>query len=288
LGNNAPMKTDSLFYRIFLYSPSLFFGLIDQPSETVKAYKFDSIEIKQTAFRIDGIFIPKAKRSDRPIYFIEAQMQRDRRFYWRFFAEVGLFLRQKTPRQDWRGVIIWGRRAHDPGVPNHWIEFIQSQRVQIIYLDELPQNEFDMNTQIFSLLIANQRQSLPKAQAILTQLHPPLVTGDFQRELIGLIETILVYKFPKKTKPEIMAMIGTNDLKKTRFYKDVFTEGKEEGREEGREESQKTAVLGMFNFGLTADQIAQSLSIPLEKAQGIIKLSQETPKQKKRKAPKKQ
>jgi predicted transposase YdaD len=81
-----------------------------------------------------------------------------------------------------------------------------------------------------------------------------------------------------------MAMIGTNDLKKTRFYQDVFAEGKEEGREE----IQKTAVLGMFNLGLTADQIAQSLSIPLEKAQRIIKLSQETPKQKKRKAPKKQ
>jgi predicted transposase YdaD len=140
-----------------------------------------------------------------------------------------------------------------------------------------------MNTQIFRLLIANQKQSLSKAQAILTQLHPPLVTGDFQRELVDLIQTILVYKFPQKTKPEIIAMLGTNDLKKTRFYKDVFTEGKEEGGEE----SQKTAVLGMFNLELTIDQIAQSLSISPEKVKGIIKLSQETPTQKKRKALKK-
>jgi predicted transposase/invertase (TIGR01784 family) len=272
------MKTDSLFYRIFRYAPTLFFALIDQPAATARAYKFDSIEIKQTAFRLDGVFVPKAKRSDRPIYFVEAQLQRDRKFYWRFFAEVGLFLRQETPKQDWRGVVIWGKRSHDPGVPNHWREFVQSQRVQIIYLDELASDEADLNTKVFQLLVAKQRQSIPQAREIMTLLKPPIVTGDLQSELVDLIETILVYKFPNRTKEEIIAMLGTDDLKKTRFYKDVFAEGQEEGREQGqeegreqgREEIQQKGVVELLKLGLAAEQIARSLSLPLATTKKMI------------------
>jgi predicted transposase/invertase (TIGR01784 family) len=264
------MKTDSLFYRIFRYAPTLFFALIDQPAATARAYKFDSIEIKQTAFRLDGVFVPKAKRSDRPIYFVEAQLQRDRKFYWRFFAEVGLFLRQETPKQDWRGVVIWGKRNHDPGVPNHWREFVQSQRVQIIYLDELASDEADLNTKVFQLLVAKQRQSIPQAREIMTLLKPPIVTGDLQSELVDLIETILVYKFPNRTKEEIIAMLGTDDLKKTRFYKDVFAEGQEEGREQGREEIQQKGVVELLKLGLAAEQIARSLSLPLATTKKMI------------------
>ncbi|HLA36063.1 MAG TPA: DUF4351 domain-containing protein, partial [Rhodocyclaceae bacterium] len=48
-------------------------------------------------------------------------------------------------------------------------------------------------------------------------------------------ETILVYKLPKLTREEIKHMIGVQDidLRQTRFYQDVFTEGRQEGRQEG-------------------------------------------------------
>jgi predicted transposase/invertase (TIGR01784 family) len=269
-GHNAVMKTDSLFYRIFRYAPTLFFELIDEPAATARAYKFDSIEIKQTAFRLDGVFVPKAKRSQRPIYFVEAQLQRDRKFYWRFFAEVGLFLKQETPKQDWRGVIIWGKRSHDPGVPNHWQEFVQSQRVQIIYLDELASDEADLNTKVFQLLVAKQRQSIPQAKQIMTLLKPPIVTGDLQSELVDLVETILFYKLARKTREEIATMLGTHSLKETRVYKDAFADGREEGREECREEFQQKAVAELLKLGLNADQIAQGLSLPLATAKKMI------------------
>jgi predicted transposase YdaD len=124
---------------------------------------------------------------------------------------VGLFLRQKMPTQDWRGVIVWGKRSFDPGVPIHWMEFIQSQRVQIIYLDELEDTDSSLATQIFRLLVAPQRQSVKQAQEILTWVKPPIVTSDLRRELVDLVETILVYKFPKKTKTEIIAAIPNSN-----------------------------------------------------------------------------
>jgi predicted transposase YdaD len=49
-----------------------------------------------------------------------------------------------------------------------------------------------------------------------------------------LIETILVYKLPTLSREEIQAMLELTDvdLKQTRFYQDVFTEGRLEGGQE--------------------------------------------------------
>ncbi|MDF0552595.1 DUF2887 domain-containing protein [Kamptonema sp. UHCC 0994] len=52
------MKTDSIFYRLFKEFPSSFFELIGRPASEANAYRFDSFEWKQTAFRIDGLFLP--------------------------------------------------------------------------------------------------------------------------------------------------------------------------------------------------------------------------------------
>ena len=52
-----PLKTDSLFYLLFETVPSILFELIGQPA-LAPGYRFSSVELKQTAFRIDGVFIP--------------------------------------------------------------------------------------------------------------------------------------------------------------------------------------------------------------------------------------
>lgn len=51
------MQTDTLFYHLFKMLPNLFFEIaqLDYPP---KAYQFNSIEIKQMAFRLDGVFQP--------------------------------------------------------------------------------------------------------------------------------------------------------------------------------------------------------------------------------------
>ena len=46
----------------------------------------------------------------------------------------------------------------------------------------------------------------------------------------------LVYKFPKLYREEIRMLLDLKDpdLRKTRFFQEVYAEGREEGREEGR------------------------------------------------------
>lgn len=52
------MKTDSLFYQIFLNFPTIFFELINQPNTNTQTYEFTSREVKQLSFRLDGLFLP--------------------------------------------------------------------------------------------------------------------------------------------------------------------------------------------------------------------------------------
>lgn len=82
------MKTDSIFYRLFQEFPSIFFELINNPPETANSYQFSSVEIKQTAFRIDGVFLPI--QEDNPIYFVEVQFQSDTELYSRLLSEIFL------------------------------------------------------------------------------------------------------------------------------------------------------------------------------------------------------
>lgn len=75
------MKTDSLLYRIFQELPSTFFELIGKTASEAEAYRFESVEIKQTSFRIDGVFSPKSARSKRPLYFGEFQFYKNQNLY---------------------------------------------------------------------------------------------------------------------------------------------------------------------------------------------------------------
>ena len=101
------MKTDSLFYRIFRTAPAIFFDLIGQPQQ--QGYEFKSIEVKQTSFRIDGVFLPSPEIPDQPVYFVEVQFQKDPLLYQRLFAEIFLFLEQNPLIADWQAVVIYPR-----------------------------------------------------------------------------------------------------------------------------------------------------------------------------------
>ncbi len=68
------MKTDTLFYRLFLRQPKLALELLglDYPNDS---YQFSSEEIKQTAFRIDGLFKPVSDNPNQPLIFVEVLIQ---------------------------------------------------------------------------------------------------------------------------------------------------------------------------------------------------------------------
>ncbi|WP_448274214.1 Rpn family recombination-promoting nuclease/putative transposase [Nostoc sp. DSM 114160] len=96
-----------------------------------------------------------------------------------------------------------------------------------------------------------------------------------------LIETILIYKLPRLSQEEIGKMFGANfelnDLRQTRFFQDVFEEGKKEGKqeafeeakqegkqeafEEGKQEAKLEVIPHLLAFGCSIEQIAQALGL---------------------------
>ena len=56
-------------------------------------------------------------------------------------------------------------------------------------------------------------------------------------------------------------MFGSNELKQTRFYQDVFAEGEQKGKHEGREEGKLETIPQLLTLGLSIEQIAQGLSL---------------------------
>src|SRR5690242_11742421 len=101
------VKTDALFYSLFQTFPNIFFELIGQPETDANSYQFTSIELKQQAFRLDGVFLPLTDNPNQSIYFLEVQFQKDEAFYQRVFAEIFLYLYQYQPINDWRAVVIF-------------------------------------------------------------------------------------------------------------------------------------------------------------------------------------
>jgi predicted transposase/invertase (TIGR01784 family) len=175
------VKTDSIFYRIFKDFPSIFFELINNPPETADAYTFSSVEIKQTSFRIDGIFLPLQENKETPIYFIEVQFQTDTEIYSRLFSEINLYLRQNKPKNSWRGIVIFPTRSIDTGDIDNYSEYFTSQRVRRIYLDELGvAASLPVGIATIKLIVENENTAILSARELIAKTQRELGTKEPQ------------------------------------------------------------------------------------------------------------
>ena len=261
------MKTDSIFYRLFQEIPSIFFELIGNSPQLAELYQFSSVEVKQTAFRIDGVFLPN-QNTDNPIYFLEVQFQLDKDLYHRVFSEIFLYIRQNNPKNHWNAVVIYPTRNIDTKDIQHYQEFFTSQRVRVIYLDELEDiASLPIGVATIKLIIAKKDSSIIQARELITRTKQEIESEVQQQQVLQIIETILIYKFPRMNREEIEAMFGLSELKQTRFYQEAKEEGKEEGIEVGIEVGERKAKLdavpGLIALGLTREQIAQVLNLSL-------------------------
>ncbi|MFN3639257.1 MAG: flagellar assembly protein H, partial [Chloroherpetonaceae bacterium] len=85
---------------------------------------------------------------------------------------------------------------------------------------------------------------------------------------------ILSYKFRTLTREEIRKMLKIQEelgLRETAFYKEAFEEGRQEGKQEGRQEGKLATVPLLRELGLSDEQIAEKLGLPLIDVQRVPK-----------------
>ncbi|MTJ46506.1 DUF2887 domain-containing protein [Dolichospermum sp. UHCC 0259] len=224
------MKTDKLFYRLFLSQPGLITELIPEIPKDCE-FTYSAPGVKEKGFELDGLLTPIAKDLNLPLVFLEAQMQRDPKFYGRYFAEIFMYLYQYNVKQPWYGLLILPNRQEDLGSDVPYQSLLTSQVKRLYLEDLLPLTNLSPNLSLLKLLVVNEQDTAPLAQAILNSAE----TEEELRRRLDLVEAILVNKFPQLSTKEILKMLNlkTADVTQTRFYQEVFQEGQQEGRQEG-------------------------------------------------------
>jgi predicted transposase/invertase (TIGR01784 family) len=259
------MKTDKLYYQIFLSYPALLAELIPGlPADC--EFEYVAPVVKESEFRLDGLLMPLTDNPNVPVVFLEAQMQPDNRFYGRYFAETHLYLYQYQINRPWRGLLILQSRQQQLGSETPYVILLDHQ-VQRLYLqDLLNESQLPLSLALLQLIVLSD-ESVPQAAKELIKTAKSQGEQAFQTTL-EIIEAILINKFPQLSPQEVLVMldIKTADFRQTRFYQDVFQEGREEGREEGEQKGEAKILLKLLKrrFGyLLEDQEAQVKALSL-------------------------
>jgi len=258
------VKRDSIYYQIFKRFPGLLFELVDHPPTQAQNYRFESVEVKETAFRIDGVFLPPVGTTPRVIFFAEVQFQKDEALYHRFFTESVMYLnRNRSQYDDWFCVVIFPSRNLEPSDQKTHRMFLNSDQVQRIYLDELGSpNQQPIGINLMQLTIAPDSVMAEQARLLIERVQLEKTDTLPKNEIIDIITTIAVYKFSTLSREEVEAMLGLT-LEQTRVYQ----EAKAEGREEREAEMLKLTVPLLLKTGMTVSQIAQQLNVDVEAVQ---------------------
>lgn len=219
------MKTDSLFFHIFKTSPSILFELLGQPAILSENYSFGSVEIKQVGFRLDGVFLPKPSAVDQTVIFLEVQFQKDTTFYHRLIAEIHLFLKLNPNTFDWKAVVIFSRRSIEPTDFRLFRNIIHSDQVHRIYLEDLKApSDGATGLDLMRLIVARKKDAVSQAKDLLSRTRQRAVTEPQLNVIMELVETVIIYKFPKLGREEIAKMLGLSELRETKVYQEVRTE----------------------------------------------------------------
>ena len=148
------------------------------------------------------------------------------------------------------------------------------ERVTRIYLDEL--RESSLGVGVVKLVIETEKAAPALARRLIAQANQQLTDTKIKRDLINLIETIIVYKLPKKSRKEIEAMLGLSELKQTRVYQEALEEGKAEGEAKGKAEATRKFALKLLRTGMNLQQIAEVTELSLQQIQALQKEIQES------------
>ena len=257
------MKTDKLFYRIFLNQPDLIAELIPGiPSDCEFEYSAPVLKEKET--RLDGLLTPISNNSDVPLIFLEAQMQRDTKFYSRYFRGIFSYIDQYEISINWRGLLILLNKRLELGSELPHRNLLNSQ-VERLYLEDLlHQDDLSPNLALLRLIVTPKDQAGLAARKILNSVS---TEAEFQLKL-DLVESILVNKFTQLTLEEIQKMLNLKeaDITQTRFYQEVLEIGEKKGLQQGVQQGEANLTIRLLkrrcgNLTAIQEQKVRLLSI---------------------------
>ena len=143
-------------------------------------------------------------------------------------------------------------------------ELINNGRIIPLYLDEVRSGSIGVG--LIQLIIAQEAQTPILVQQLLQRARTEIADSSVARDIIDLLETVLVSKFAQLSREEIQAMFLLSDIKQTRVYQEAKQEGRQEGRQEGERTGEVRLVLRLLSkrVGIISDrsiEIINSLTL---------------------------
>jgi predicted transposase/invertase (TIGR01784 family) len=253
------MVTDPIFYRLFASSPETFFLLLGMSAGAAKAmaarYQYEAIEFKETAHRVDGVFLPK--EPGLPLYFLEVQFYRLPSVFADLCVKAYTYLKQHDPGQLFCAVVLFAERALEPAELAPYQPLMDAGLLRRFYLDEMPDLAgAPLGLSILCLIQQSEDKAPATARDLIVRAKSE--TGDeaLRADLIELIETVITYKLPRLTREEVQTMLQVHDIREIR----VFQEGVEEG----------IAIATMAAEKKSAEEIASALKLEVEYVRKVL------------------
>jgi predicted transposase/invertase (TIGR01784 family) len=218
------LRRDTLYYLIFKEFPELLFQLIGNPPQNAAEYRFNSVAVKEPTFTIDGVFEPLVLDGTGTMYLAEVQMQLDQGLYERTFAELfALFYRSRELYNDWRCVMIYLSRSTEQKVTHPYRALLESEQVQIIYLDELGNiRDLPLIMSLAVLPTVPPKKAPAEARDILARAKEQPQQYEV---IVDLVTRVISYMFLDQSPQEIDQMLDIK-FEETRVYKDTYAKGK--------------------------------------------------------------
>jgi predicted transposase YdaD len=109
--------------------------------------------------------------------------------------------------------------------------------------------------EIIKLVVAPENEAIQQARSLIEEVKQ--TDAGNRRNLLELVERMLVYKFSSSSRQELEAMFGLSEWKQTRFYQEV------------KEETQLENIPPLLKAGLSVEQIAEALKLDIEVVQQV-------------------
>jgi predicted transposase YdaD len=145
--------------------------------------------------------------------------------------------------------------------------------VQVFYLEDYQGEHGSIAFQVLALLTIPKRSLKTKVGDLLPRLKLEPLPSERKAQIMEMLETILVSKFPNLTRREIETMLKIASLRNTRVFQEGVEEGRQEGQQEGELRGQREMLLQFvtLKFGsLSAQVVSQIQAIEItEKLQQL-------------------
>ncbi len=244
------MRTDPLFYELFQAYPQIFFEIVQVIP--LCPYRFESITVKSTEKRIDGVLEPTI--SGKPIYFAEVQAFPDKEIYWRITREISTYFEQRPKLRDteWYAFVIWLDKNDDKGFKKTYI--YDEQKTQRIFsidligvLKKLPTNSLALNI-LRPLIVDNEEEVRQNITTWVEQIHAADLSADVEQRLVMLMAQLIEEKFKTLNYKELCKMLNLTPFDQTATFIETYQRKLQEDLQKEFLEMLRQQIEAKFRF----------------------------------------